>query len=339
MNVLSDIDSLPVIDISPLVTSKGDIEKTASELGQACRDCGFFYVANHGVSLDLQVKLEKLSQDFFKLPHDEKMKISMSKGGLAWRGFFPVGEELTSGKPDIKEGIYFGQELGSSHAAVLKKIPLHGANLFPEKPQEMKSTVLAYIQAMTELGHTIMGGIALSLGLERNFFRNQWMNDPLILFRIFNYPGQHLQDTKESWGVGEHTDYGILTILKQDHNGGLEVKTKKNWVAAPPIQNTFVCNLGDMLDRMTGGLYRSTPHRVKNISGRDRLSFPFFFDPNFDARVKPLEIVDQKQIQDDSRERWDKANVHAFSGTYGQYLLNKVSKVFPELGTSVLEQK
>ena len=89
-----------------------------------------------------------------------------------------------------------------------------------------------------------------------------------------------------------------------------------------------------MLDRLTGGLYRSTPHRARNISGRDRLSFPFFFDPNFNAAIEPLPL--DTAIADDRNERWDKSSVHEFSGTYGDYLLGKVSKVFPQLRNEVL---
>ncbi|WP_199336814.1 isopenicillin N synthase family oxygenase [Oscillatoria sp. FACHB-1407] len=178
-----------------------------------------------------------------------------------------------------------------------------------------------------------MAGIALSLGLEASYFRDRYTNDPLILFRIFNYPPTPLQQ-EPTWGVGEHTDYGLLTILKQDESGGLQVKSKSRWVEAPPIANTFVCNIGDMLDRMTGGLYRSTPHRVKNTSGRDRLSFPFFFDPNFNVEVQPIELV-AALAPDDRHKRWDQASVHEFQGTYGDYVLSKVSKVFPQLRQSV----
>jgi hypothetical protein len=74
------------------------------------------------------------------------------------------------------------------------------------------------------------------------------------------------------WGVGEHTDYGLLTLLAQDANGGLQVGTPAGWIDAPPLEGAFVANIGDMLDRLTGGWYRSTPHRVRNVSGRDRLS-------------------------------------------------------------------
>jgi isopenicillin N synthase-like dioxygenase len=105
-------------------------------------------------------------------------------------------------------------------------------------------------------------------------------------------------------------------------------------VAAPPIPNSFVCNIGDMLDRLTGGHYLSTPHRVVNRSGHDRLSFPFFFDPNFNAEIRPIETG--HGARDNKDERWDRASVHDFRGTYGDYLLSKVSKVFPQLRREVL---
>jgi isopenicillin N synthase-like dioxygenase len=91
-----------------------------------------------------------------------------------------------------------------------------------------------------------------------------------------------------------------------------------------------------MLDRLTGGLYRSTPHRVRNASGRDRLSFPFFFDPNFNAEVEPLPLG--ATAIDDRDERWDQSSVHEFRGTYGDYLLGKVAKVFPQLRRDVLTE-
>jgi isopenicillin N synthase-like dioxygenase len=87
---------------------------------------------------------------------------------------------------------------------------------------------------------------------------------------------------------------------------------------------------------MTRGLYRSTPHRVRNLAPRARLSCPFFFDPNFFARVAPIELPGWEPPADDRDERWDRASVHAFQGTYGDYLLNKVGKVFPELRQTVL---
>ena len=141
-------------------------------------------------------------------------------------------------------------------------------------------------------------------------------SDPLTLFRIFHYPPESPQDADAMpWGVGEHTDYGVLTILKQDEIGGLQVRSQGQWIDAPYIEGTFICNIGDMLDRMTGGLYRSTPHRVRNTSGRGRMSFPFFFDPNFEASVKRVENIET--VTDDREQRWDQASIHAFVDSNG----------------------
>jgi isopenicillin N synthase-like dioxygenase len=326
---------VPVIDISALIsqTSKSS-HVVADQIRQACQNYGFFYIVGHGVNQQLQEQLEHLSQQFFAQDEDTKLKIRMALGGRAWRGYFPVGNELTSGKPDLKEGIYFGTELEENHPLVKAGVPMHGRNLFPSNIPQFRETVLEYIDSMTKLGHILMAGIALSLGLEKSYFADRYTKDPLILFRIFNYPPN--SSSQSEWGVGEHTDYGVLTILKQDNIGGLQIKSKSGWIDAPPIPGSFVCNIGDMLDRMTQGLYRSTPHRVQNLSASNRLSFPFFFDPNFNVEVKPIELNDIV-VNDNKDERWDKASVHEFRGTYGEYLLNKVSKVFPELRQTVLQ--
>jgi isopenicillin N synthase-like dioxygenase len=323
---------VPVVDISALVTGVGSRQPVADQIASACRDAGFFYIIGHGVDEALQVRLEHLSRQFFTLDLAAKMAIRMERGGRAWRGYFPVGGELTSGKPDIKEGLYFGAELAEDHPSVRNGTPLHGANLFPPQMPEFRDAVLEYLTAMTRLGHTVMAGVALSLGLEASYFADRYTRDPLILFRIFNYPPDLAPAaTGQRWGVGEHTDYGLLTILKQDDAGGLQVKSNSQWIPAPPIAGSFLCNIGDMLDRMTAGRYRSTPHRVQNVAGRPRLSFPFFFDPNFDVEVKPIELPAADLVDADRAERWDQTSVHEFSGTYGDYVLAKVSRVFPHL--------
>ncbi|UQA54994.1 isopenicillin N synthase family dioxygenase [Polyangium aurulentum] len=328
--------AVPIIDIGPLVTGAGDPSPTASAIGRACREHGFFYVTGHGVDPALADRLTGLARQFFAMEQERKLAIAMDKGGRAWRGYFPVGGELTSGRPDLKEGLYFGAELGDDHPRVQAGVPLHGRNLFPADIPGFGLAVLEWMAAMTGLGHAVMEGIALSLGLRASYFRERLTADPTILFRIFNYPPSPTHDAQGEplWGVGEHTDYGLLTILLQDDAGGLQVKSRARWIEAPPVPGSFVCNIGDMLDRMTGGQYRSTPHRVQNRAPRDRLSLPFFFDPSWDAQLEPIDAG--QPAADDAAERWDKASVHAFSGTYGAYLLGKVSKVFPGLGRSVL---
>lgn len=326
--------TIPIIDIAPLRISPGLSLPVAKQLGLACRQHGFFYITGHGVDEGLQKRLETLSREFFAQDVGTKLRIAMTQGGRAWRGYFPVGGELTSGKPDLEEGLYLGAELDDTHPLVQAGTPLHGRNLFPDTPAELRQTVLDYMAALTELGHVLMQGIGLSLSLEANYFEQHYTRDPLVLFRIFNYPAAAADSGQ--WGVGEHTDYGLLTILKQDHLGGLQVKSQGIWIEAPPIANTFICNIGDMLDRITGGLYRSTPHRVKNVSGRARLSFPFFFDPNLEAQVEPIPSLVGFQ-DDDWHDRWDGASLRLFEGTYGDYVLGKVGKVFPELRREVIE--
>jgi len=324
--------TLPVIDVAPLFGGQRDgWTRAAKAIEAACRDTGFFYVAGHGVSEATVARLDAASRRFFALPNEEKTTIAMARAGRAWRGFFPVGGELTSGKPDLKEGIYFGTELAANDPRVKAGVPMHGANLWPRRVPELRTAVLDFMDHTTRAGHAVMRGIALSLGLDEGYFARTYTGDPTILFRVFHYPPARAIDGE--WGVGEHTDYGLLTLLAQDTCGGLQVKSRDGWIEAPPVPGTLVCNIGDMLDRLTGGFYRSTPHRVRNVSGRGRLSFPLFFDPAWDAVIEPLPDA---RAADDSRERWDRANVHAFTGTYGDYLLGKVGKVFPDLKRDVL---
>jgi isopenicillin N synthase-like dioxygenase len=293
---------VPILDIAPLVTKRGDARVVADAIDAACRETGFFSIVGHGVDPSLRARLDRVAREFFALDAAEKAEIEMARGRNAWRGWFPVGGELTTGIPDQKEGIYFGAELPPSERA------LHGPNLFPARPAGMRETVLEYLDALTGVGHAVLRGIALALDLDPDWFAQHITRDPVILFRIFHYP----PTPGDEWGVREHTDYGLLTILGQDTTGGLQVHAREGWVDVPPDPDAFVCNLGDMLERMTNGRYRSTPHRVRNASTNGRLSFPFFFDPSWDARVPNHD------------------------GTYGEYLVAKVSKVFPELQRDVL---
>ena len=326
--------ALPVIDVAPLAGNgtAGERGAVAEQIQAACRQYGFFYVTGHGVPSELLAALAAASAEFFALPQAEKLQIGMARGGRAWRGYFPVGGELTSGRPDQKEGLYFGTELPPDDPRVTAGLPLRGPNLFPASVPRLKPLVLEYLDAAARAGQAVLSGIALSLGLDAGYFADGYTADPTLLFRIFHYPAVPPGD--DGWGVGEHTDYGLLTLLAQDDSGGLQVATPGGWTDAPPLPGTLVCNIGDMLDKLTGGWYRSTPHRVRNTSGHGRLSFPFFLDPGFAAEVPPL--PGRAAADAGGRPRWDGQDLRAFSGTYGDYLLGKVSKVFPQLRREVL---
>src|SRR4029453_1066973 len=194
---------LPVIDVSraPAVVAR--------EIDTACRDLGFFYAVGHDISAKLTADLFAAAWRFLRLPVDAKREIAMARGGRAWRGWFPLGGELTSGVPDLKEGIYFGEELPASDPRVVAKLPLHGANLFSNEVPELRPLVLEYIAAATRTAHAMMEPLALGLGLDADYFRRHYTANPTVLFRIFHYPAT---DTSHpGWGVGEHTDYGLLT--------------------------------------------------------------------------------------------------------------------------------
>ena len=336
-------EALPVIDMAPLFQADALSEHraVAEAIRAACRRHGFFFLTGHGVEPALLQQLEAVSRRFFALPREAKMAIPMAKGGPAWRGYFPVGQELTSGKPDIKEGLYFGSELPPEHPRVQAGWPLHGANLWPAELPEMRQIVLNYVAAVSRAAQVLLRGVAMALGLPADYFQATYTAEPTVLFRIFHYPAQAPEgiDASESWSVGEHTDYGLLTLLAQDESGGLQVKSQGRWIAVPPLPGTLVCNIGDMLDLLTGGWFRSTPHRVDNQSGRDRLSFPLFFDPDFAAEMRRLpegNLAYSDGFEAGGGARWDGADLQAFEGTYGDYLMGKVSKVFPELGGKVL---
>ncbi|MGI8757624.1 MAG: isopenicillin N synthase family dioxygenase [Acidimicrobiales bacterium] len=343
------MDEVPVIDIAPLATDRDDpgIDHVAWAIDRACRDLGFFVVSGHGVSISLLDDLDRAARTFFARSETEKADIAMARGGRAWRGWFPEGGELTSGRPDHKEGIYFGTELEADDPLVVAGTPLHGPNLFPAGVPELRPAVHAWMAAMTTLGHRLARGLAVGLGLDADWFHRHLTADPTVLFRIFRYPATPVDDP--GWGVAEHTDYGLLTILAHDGQPGLEVHSR-GWVPVVAPRDTFVVNLGDMLERMTGGRYRSTPHRVRHgapadtRTADDRLSFPFFFDPAWDADVAPVPVRPTAVAaaeagpprNHDRQPTWDGHDVHGWSGTYGDYLTTKVARVFPDLGRDVL---
>lgn len=316
-------DGLPVIDLD------SDLPQLGRELDRACRTHGFFYCVGHGLDPERVAALVQDARTFFAWPRTRKEAIAMARGGRAWRGYFPLGGELTSGKPDRKEGIYFGTELSEEDPRVRAGLPLHGPNLFPELPG-FREQVLAYMEAVTGLGQRLLDGIAVGLGLEADYFRIHYTADPTVLFRIFNYPAG---GEEGELGVGEHTDYGFLTLLWQDETGGLEIYGQGRWLAAPALPGSLVCNVGDMLERLTAGRYVSALHRARNISNHDRLSMPLFLDPGFDAVLKPLNLPadDSAPNASRARARWDGLDLTNLQGTYGDYLIAKVSKVFPQL--------
>src|SRR5579863_8507612 len=154
----------------------GDEARIGADLDRACCEFGFFYVTGHGVHPALSARMMTLAQQFFALPLRQKLAIAMAHGGRAWRGYFPVDGELTSGRPDRKEGIYFGTELGTDDPRVRAGVPLHGMNLYPSLPK-FRETLLTYIDMVTAVGQQLLKGIAVGLGLTPNYFLERYTRD------------------------------------------------------------------------------------------------------------------------------------------------------------------
>ena len=307
---------LPIIDLTS--------PAAAAEIDRACREYGFFALRNHGASGELRDAVLRVSIDFFGRDTGEKEQVALARGGPAWRGWFPLGGELTSGVADLKEGYYFGRELPPDPR------PMHGPNLWPDEPATLRPLVTEWMATMEPLAQRVLSLMAEGLGLTQDFFCNDLTSDPTPLFRIFRYP-PHPPDGVDRWGVAEHSDYGLLTLLAHDGTPGLQVKVGDEWIDAPHDPDLIICNLGDMLDRLTAGRYRSTPHRARNQAGRDRYSLPFFLDPGWDAVIEAIDLDDGWVAPVDADRRWDRANLRELSGTYGDWLTAKVSKVFPDL--------
>ena len=313
---------LPIIDITS--------PAAPDEIDRACRQFGFFAIGNHGVDDGLRKAVLRTAIDFFGRSDEEKERVCLANGGPAWRGWFPLGGELTSGVPDLKEGYYFGRELPADPR------PMHGPNIWPDEPESLRPLITEWMATMEPLAQGVLGLMALGLGLERDFFQKGLTTDPTPLFRIFRYP-PHPPDGDDRWGVAEHSDYGLLTLLAHDGTAGLQVKVGDEWIDAPHDPHLIICNLGDMLDRLTAGRYRSTPHRACNQSSVDRYSLPFFLDPGWDAVIETIDLDDGWVAPADADRRWDRANLRELSGTYGDWLTAKVSKVFPHLAEAVIE--
>jgi isopenicillin N synthase-like dioxygenase len=309
-------DVLPIIDITD--------RSAAAAIDAGCRSVGFFAISNHGVASELRGAVIAAATEFFARPAADKEQVSLARGGAAWRGWFPLGGELTSGVPDLKEGYYFGRELPPDRR------PMHGPNVWPRHPDALRPAVTEWMTAMEQLGQRVLSLMAEGLGLPADFFATGLTADPTVLFRIFRYP-PHPDSADDRWGVGQHSDYGLLTLLAHDGKPGLEVQIGEEWVPAPSDPELIICNLGDMLDRLTAGRYRSTPHRARNHAAADRYSLPFFLDPGWDAVIEPIQLDDGWEAAPDAGLRWDRADLRTVEGTYGQWLTGKVSKVFPDL--------
>lgn len=274
----------------PVIALDRDKAAIAADIGAACESMGFFYATRHGIPDALVAETFALAARFFALPEAAKEEVSLFRSSCR-RGWEAVGAQtLDAGaKPDQKESFYSGIDYPPDHPNVRAGLDCYGANSWPAALPGFAPAMEAYTAAMVGLAERVMRLMALSLALPEDHF-DATMTEPMVTLRLVRYPPHPADAPADLFGAGAHTDWGAITLLAQDASGGLEVRGPDGgWIPATPIPGSFVVNLGDMIPRWTNGRYTSTLHRVINrVSPGDRYSVPFFYSPNFHARISAV---------------------------------------------------
>lgn len=292
-----ELENIPLIDLSPLKSSSDvhALASLASEIGEACENWGFFQVINHGVPLERREMIESASRKFFALPREDKRRVSRDE--LNPYGYYDT--EYTKNVRDWKELFDFTAQTPTifpvSHEPDDKRLA-ELFNQWPKDPPELRQACEEHAKEMEKLAFKLLELIALSLGLKKDrlhgFFEEQTSRIRLNYYPPCPVP--HL-----TLGVGRHKDGGALTVLAQDDIGGLEVKRKSDgeWIFVKPIQNSYIINVGDIIQVWSNDKYESVEHRAVVNSEKPRFSIPYFFNPAHYTWVEPLEelISDQNQ--------------------------------------------
>lgn len=278
---MSSTLSLPIIDLSsPLRVS------TANSIHQACVEYGFFYLVNHGVDTEFMRKVLENSAKFFSLPLHHKMDLARKH----YRGYTPLYAEtldpINVPKGDPKESYYIGSVEDTS-IVHLNQWP--SEELLPNWRPTMESFFLTLLGA----GKELLSLIALSLNLDEDYFAKIGaLNNPAAFLRLLHYPSE-LGSEEQICGASAHSDYGMVTLLMTDGVPGLQICKDKFeqpqvWEDVSHVEGALIVNIGDMMERWTNGVYRSTLHRVVP-TGKERYSAAFFFDPPSDCVVECFE--------------------------------------------------
>jgi len=297
-------DEIPIIDL------RLDEDTLVRKMRYACEVVGFMQIVGHGVPEALQDRHMKFQKRFFQMPQDMKSALALNDE-CPVRGYFGRGgedlDQVLTDKVDSAEGSKIAKQSRKDNKEALDtngvpwSKPNGGfvADIFgmpsriPDEEQlpGFKATLEEYASEMFRVSKRILSLMALVLGKPPNFFE-QHLTNPVATHRLLHY--WPIKDFDNQIGVGEHTDYGLLTVLKQDSVGGLQVLNAKDgrWVHCCPVKDAFVVNLGDMMGRWTGHRFKSTVHRVVNTSPEDRYSVPYFLEPNMDSIITFGEIND-----------------------------------------------
>jgi isopenicillin N synthase-like dioxygenase len=289
MNAPHKANTLPVLDFREFdapATRAAFLEK----LRDAARDVGFFYLVGHGIDLKFLDDLFATSRAFFDLPEEDKLSVEMVNSPH-FRGYTRVGWEHTKGQRDWREQLDVGAE--RERLDVQPDDPawkrLQGPNQWPAAQPELKPAILRWQEEATALSIRLTRAFAASLGQPEDIFEPIYAEKPNQLVKIIRYPGRDVTESEQ--GVGAHKDSGIVTILLQHKQSGLQVEGPQGWIDAPPLPGSFIINIGELLEMASSGYLRATVHRVVTPpAGTDRLSIAFFLNARLDSVVPVLKL-------------------------------------------------
>ncbi|KAI9718834.1 MAG: hypothetical protein M1828_006523 [Chrysothrix sp. TS-e1954] len=288
--------ALPIIDLSPLSNpnpTPSSLHQLSTDLHTAFKDVGFVYLTNAPISFSHD-QIFSIASRFFSSPASAKMslakKMFVPTHRNTYRGYFPA----QSGSDNLKEGFEIGPTPAppSSTTDANSSINLTEPNVFPNSPdgRTMAQTTARLHAELQSLSMTLLTLLASSLGKLPTAFTSL-LTDSISTLRLLHYPAPpHPLSSSTSTSTSPltctpHTDSGLLTLLHQDLTGGLEVlNAAGDWIQAPTVPGAIVVNLGDLLARLSGGVFVATMHRVRSF-GVERYSVPFFCEPGGDAMV------------------------------------------------------
>lgn len=260
----------------------------SSDLGASFERYGFAVIARHGLPDDLIAASLARFRTFFGWPTDAKLRYHQPGGGGA-RGYTPFGIETAKGAQhhDLKEFWHVGRELPPGH----RYRPFMPDNLWIGEIESFRDNTLALWEAFDALGRELLAAIAMHLGLPARWFDNT-VGEGNSVLRVIHYPPVAADSTGQR--AGAHEDINVITLLLGAEEAGLQLLDRDGrWLDINPPAGSLVCNIGDMLERLTNGRLPSTTHRVVNPSPershRARFSLPFFlhFNPDFEIRTLP----------------------------------------------------
>src|SRR4051812_14315869 len=277
--------SVPAIDIAPFLAGTAEGKRhVAAQVGRACEEIGFLTIVGHGVSAELVQRTYDVSRRFFDLPLEEKLKVPVNSTGV---GYIPLQVESLAASlgektaGDLKESLNVGRDFDHDR--------------WPANPPELKPLWIEYFRTLNALAATIMRIFATALDLPEHFFDDK-IEPPQAFMRVINYPDQPDNPLPGQLRAGAHSDYGTLTILRSENvAGGLQVRDRTGaWIDVVTMPDSFVINIGDMMQYWTNDRWISTIHRVVNPPrdrklGSRRQSIVFFHSPNENTLISCLD--------------------------------------------------